>query len=430
MKAKKLVLAVLAMATAVSLFAGCGGGGGDKKSAGGGEKKFINIATGGTSGTYYPLGGALADILNKNVKGANASAQSTGASVANINLLKEGKVDIAFVQNDISYYAVKGLEMFKGKEVKNLKALATLYPETIQIVTTAKTGVKTLADVKGKRVAVGAAGSGTEANARQILEAAGITYDDIKVQYLSFGEAASALKDGNVDVAFVTAGFPTAAIQDLATQHDVVLLPVDAAMADKLIKAARDCAIGGRVALKVNISAQKCSILFVPADGFVYQTDMDDVDQLERITFFYTVKDDADRARQEIWVQKYWMENGRCMVTERFTDGYGKTLAWEGERENADTGLDRIPAFVILNDGLSGDTDGESEVKELMEDDAWYGRLKSANIDTLRKGMNQIVWTSGADPACSQNFRYAPGAYWDIKGDPVQAGINGNAAQV
>ena len=226
MKAKRLVLAVLAMATAVSLFAGCGGGGGDKKS-GGGEKKFINIATGGTSGTYYPLGGALADILNKNVKGANASAQSTGASVANVNLLKEGKVDIAFVQNDISYYAVKGLEMFKGKEVKNLKA---------QIVTTAKTGVKTLADVKGKRVAVGAAGSGTEANARQILEAAGITYDDIKVQYLSFGEAASALKDGNVDVAFVTAGFPTAAIQDLATQHDVVLLPVDAAMADQLIK--------------------------------------------------------------------------------------------------------------------------------------------------------------------------------------------------
>ena len=228
MKAKRLVLAVLAMATAVSLFAGCGGGGGDKKS-GGGAKKFINIATGGTSG-------ALADILNKNVKGANASAQSTGASVANVNLLKEGKVDIAFVQNDISYYAVKGLEMFKGKEVKNLKALATLYPETIQIVTTAKTGVKTLADVKGKRVAVGAAGSGTEANARQILEAAGITYDDIKVQYLSFGESSSALKDGNVDAAFLTAGFPTAAIQDLATQHDVVLLPVDAAMADQLIK--------------------------------------------------------------------------------------------------------------------------------------------------------------------------------------------------
>ena len=201
-------------------------------------------------------------------------------------------------------------------------------------------------------------------------------------------------------------------------------------MADKLIKAARDCAIGGRVALKVNLSPERCSILFVPADGFVYQTDMDDVDQLERITFFYTVKDDADKARQEIWVQKYWMENGRCMVTERFTDGYGKTLSWDGERENANTGLDRIPAFVILNDGLSGDTDGESEVKELMEDDAWYGRLKSANIDTLRKGMNQIVWMSGVSPDSSKTFRYAPGALWDMKGDPAQAGVGSNAAQV
>ena len=234
MKAKKMVAAFLAMAAATALIAGCGGG--DKKESSGGEKKFINIATGGTSGTYYPLGGALADILNKNVKGANASAQSTGASVANVNLLKEGKVDIGFIQNDISYYAVNGVEMFKDKAVKNLKGLATLYPETIQIVTTKKTGIKTFADIKGKRVAVGAAGSGTEANARQILEAAGITYDDIKVQYLSFGEAASALKDGNVDVAFVTAGFPTAAIQDLATQHEVVLLPVDSAMADALIK--------------------------------------------------------------------------------------------------------------------------------------------------------------------------------------------------
>ncbi len=220
-----------------TLLTGCGAGGGDKKDAGKAPaKKFINIATGGTAGTYYPLGGALADILNKNVKGANASAQSSGASVANVNLLKEGKVDIAFIQNDIAFYAVKGTEMFKGKAVPNLKGLATLYPETIQIVTTKKTGVKSLADLKGKRVAVGAAGSGAEANARQILEMAGITYKDITPQYLSFAEASSALKDGNVDAAFLTAGHPTAAIQDLATQHDVVLIPVAADLADKLIK--------------------------------------------------------------------------------------------------------------------------------------------------------------------------------------------------
>ena len=151
-------------------------------------------------------------------------------------LLSQGKVEIAFIQNDIAYYAANGTEMFKGKQVANLQGLATLYPETVQIVTLKKTGIKSVADFKGKRIAVGAAGSGTEANARQIMEAYGIKYEDVKVQYLSFAEAASALKDGNVDAAFVTAGHPTAAIQDIATQHDVVMVPVEADKAEALIK--------------------------------------------------------------------------------------------------------------------------------------------------------------------------------------------------
>lgn len=224
---------MLALTMLGSLIAGCGGSGKEEKKPA--AQKFINIATGGTAGTYFPLGGAIADILNKNIPGANASAQSTGASVANINLLNQGKVDIAFVQNDIAYYAVNGVEMFKDKKVPGVKGIATLYPETIQIVTLEKSGITSLDKIKGKRVAVGAAGSGTEANARQILEAYGIKYSDITVQYLSFGEASSALKDGNVDVAFVTAGHPTAAIQDISTQHKVVLIPVDAAKADALI---------------------------------------------------------------------------------------------------------------------------------------------------------------------------------------------------
>lgn len=201
-------------------------------------------------------------------------------------------------------------------------------------------------------------------------------------------------------------------------------------MPDKLIKGERDCAIGGRVALKVNVSPEKCGITFVPADGFVYKTSIDDVDTLEQITFFYTTKDDPDKARQEIWVQKYWMDGEICKVSEYFTDGYGKKIEWQGSHKNENTGLNRIPAYIILNDGLSGDTDGESEVKELMVDDSWYGRLKSANIDSLRKGMNQIVWMYGASPESGQDFRYAPGALWDIKGDPAQAGPNSNAANV
>ena len=145
---KKLMVAgVLCMAGAAFL-AGCGS---DSSSGG---KQFLNIATGGTAGTYYPLGGALAEILNQNIKGMNASAQSTGASVANVNMLKDGSVDIAFIQNDIAYYAANGKEMFKDNKVDSLRGLAALYPETIQFVTTQDKGIKTIADLKGKKVAV------------------------------------------------------------------------------------------------------------------------------------------------------------------------------------------------------------------------------------------------------------------------------------
>ena len=229
---KKLaVLCALLMIATLALVGCGGGGGGEKKSEG---KKFINIATGGTAGTYYPIGGAMAEILNKQIPGMNASAQSTGASVANINMLKDGSVDLAIVQNDITYYASNGVEMFKDKKVENLRGIATLYPETCQIVTLMDSGIETIADFRGRRIAVGAAGSGTEANARQIMESYGVTYADITVQYLSFGEAANALKDGNVDVAFVTAGFPTAAIQDIASQRKIRLIPVDPDNADRL----------------------------------------------------------------------------------------------------------------------------------------------------------------------------------------------------
>ena len=222
----RIISAAALLIFSTVLLVGCGGSG---------SNKFINIATGGTAGTYYPIGGAMAEILNKAIPGMNASAQSTGATVANINMLKEGSVDLAIVQNDITYYAVNGTEMFKDKKVENLRGLAALYPETCQIVTLESTGIKSVADLKGKRVAVGAAGSGAEANARQILEAYGITYDDIDEQYLSFGEAASALKDGNVDAAFVTAGFPTAAVQDITSQNKVRLLPIESDKADALI---------------------------------------------------------------------------------------------------------------------------------------------------------------------------------------------------
>ena len=226
-----LMAGVVCMAGA-GLLAGCGGDSGKS----GGSKQFLNIATGGTAGTYYPLGGALAELLNSNIKGMNASAQSTGASVANVNMLKDGSVDIAFIQNDISYYATTGTEMFKDNKMAGLRGIAALYPETVQFVTTADKGIKSIADLKGKKVAVGAAGSGAEANARQILAAYGLTYDDIDEQFLSFGEAADALKDGNVDAGVVVAGFPTAAIQDLAANKSAKIIHIEGDKVDSLIE--------------------------------------------------------------------------------------------------------------------------------------------------------------------------------------------------
>ena len=227
-----LIVAMMALA-----LAGCGGQSGEQgdNAPPKVETTFINIATGGTAGTYYPLGGAMAEVLNKNVANVNATAESTGASVANINLLKEGNVQLAFIQNDITFYADKGEEMFTDQKVAGLKALATIYPETCQLITLKKNNINSVADLKGKKVDVGAAGSGVEANARQIMAAEGITYDDTNEQYLSFAEAANGLKDGNIDAGFITAGFPTAAIQDLSAQHDVVLIPVGDDIADKLI---------------------------------------------------------------------------------------------------------------------------------------------------------------------------------------------------
>jgi len=199
------------------------------------KQKLITIATGGTAGTYFPLGGAMAELWNKGIKNMNATTMNTGASAANVALLKDNKVDVIFLQNDAAYYALNDLETYKGKGLKDIRGMAALYNETCQLVALVESGIKTVADLKGKRVSVGAAGSGVELNARQIIEAAGLTYADIKVQYLSFSESASNLKDGNIDAAFNTAGAPTAAIQDLATSKNLFVVPVDGAVASKLM---------------------------------------------------------------------------------------------------------------------------------------------------------------------------------------------------
>jgi TRAP transporter TAXI family solute receptor len=194
----------------------------------------IRLATGGNTGTYYAYGSTLAQILQDKI-GIPIVVSSTGASKANIQLIAAKEADMALVQNDVMDYAYKGTQLFQGQKIDSFYAVAGLYPETCQIVVNANAGIKSVADLKGKRVSVGDAGSGVEFNATQILAAYGITMNDIQKQNLSFGASADALRDGKIDAFFVTAGDPTPAIMDLATSKSIALLPIDDQHADAII---------------------------------------------------------------------------------------------------------------------------------------------------------------------------------------------------
>lgn len=219
----RLVVAVM-MALSVVL-AGCAGSneGGGSASEG---PSSLSIATGGASGTYYPLGGGMAQIFTDNV--LNTTAEVTGASVENMQLIKDGDVDLAFVQSDIADYASKGTLMFKESgAIGNLQAVASLYNETVQIVVPGNSDIKSVEDLKGKRVSIGAPGSGVEANALQLLEIHGLTEADLgQVQRLSFGDSTAYIQDGTLDAAFVTAGAPTSAVTELAATAGVRIVNI------------------------------------------------------------------------------------------------------------------------------------------------------------------------------------------------------------
>lgn len=186
----------------------------------------LKMATGGTTGTYYAYGGVIANILNGKLGSLQLNVQSTGASKANIFLIDDGEADVAIVQNDVMDYASKGTDLFEEDgAIESFSAGAALYAEVCQIISSGD--IKSVEDLKGKRVSVGDAGSGVEFNARQILNAYGITFDDIEVNNLGFGDSADALKDGKIDAFFCTAGAPTTAITELATTNSINLLGID-----------------------------------------------------------------------------------------------------------------------------------------------------------------------------------------------------------
>ena len=194
----------------------------------------INVGTGGSTGTYYGFCNVISSLL-KEKTGANLMIQSSGASKANILDIDDGIVDMAIVQNDVMDYAFNGTSLFADVgAIDSFSTLGAAYAEVCQIVARADSGIKTVADLKGKKVSVGDSGSGVEFNAQQILGAYDITFENIDKQNLSFQASADALKDGKIDAFFCTAGAPTVAITDLSTTTGIVLVEIDAEHLAKL----------------------------------------------------------------------------------------------------------------------------------------------------------------------------------------------------
>ena len=221
---KKNLTISTALLAAALIFSGCKGSS---------QKDYI-LATGGTGGTYYPFGGAIANIWNTKIENMNVTAQATGASAENLRLINKGEAEFATVQNDVMDYAFHGTDMFAGEKLENVMTVGTMYPEVIQIAVSENSGIKSVADFKGKRISVGDAGSGVEFNAKQILEGYGLTFEDIKKSNLSFKESAEGIQNGTLDGCFITAGVPNSALQELAFTAGLILIPVSGPEADAI----------------------------------------------------------------------------------------------------------------------------------------------------------------------------------------------------
>ena len=212
----------VALVGVVALAAGCGGeGSGSGAQEGGGGR--LSVATGGTSGVYFVYGGGLAKVISKNLDGYRATAETTSASVDNLILIQKGSSDIAFTLGDTALDAIKGREGFK--QPVPMRALAQIYDNYTQVVAKASSGIKSIEDLKGKRVSVGAPNSGTEIIADRIFEAAGIDpKQGIKRQGLGVEESVQAMKDGSIDAFFWSGGLPTGAVTDLTTTDKITML--------------------------------------------------------------------------------------------------------------------------------------------------------------------------------------------------------------
>lgn len=206
------------------------------------QQQFFRIGTGGTGGTYFPVGGMIANAISEasgtGVKGLVATAVASNGSLANINAIGAGQFEAGLTQADVAYWAWSGTGLFEGRpKVDSIRFVANLYPESVQIVVKRGSGIRSVADLKGKRVSLDEPGSGTLIDARIVLAAYGLTDRDVKPEYLKMGPAADRMRDGALDAFFTVGGWPTGAIAELASsQGGIDLLPVDGDAAQRLLR--------------------------------------------------------------------------------------------------------------------------------------------------------------------------------------------------
>ena len=199
---------------------GCGGG------EGSGSRRFLSIGTAGTGGIYYPIGGALASRLSASDSLRQYTAEVTGGSVENVNRLREGQIDLGFSLAITVFEAFHGGQDYEAP-CQDLRVVAPLYANMVHVLVPRGSSANSLGDLAGGRISVGSAGSGTEQVARQILEAYGLTYDDVEARYLTFSESAASLRDGAIDAAIISVGYPAAAVLEATTTGGARLIPVE-----------------------------------------------------------------------------------------------------------------------------------------------------------------------------------------------------------
>lgn len=208
--------------------------GSDSNSGSSAETKQLKIMTATTTGAFYPIGGVMASILSENMEGYNFTAEASGGSQENARLIDSGQAHIGFFGADSLYSAYNGLEAFEGNPIE-LAGLAQIYGNPVHVVVLKNSGIKSIYDLEGKKVAVGAPGSGTSSKAKLILEEYGLVFDEnFTAEYLNFAEGSSALIDGMIDAVFISVGLPSGNVQELATSHDIELLAFEPEMSKQI----------------------------------------------------------------------------------------------------------------------------------------------------------------------------------------------------